>query len=148
MTPDQDWRDYWQHRQEANVASEVQRRYMSLTTTFHNLVFHEVGEAKRLLEWYSSFWPNMPAPPLTKLYDASGYGWMPHLLVARSVLALWALLATAQIMVGSSFDPTTPQAPNFGDPMEDSFKNLPRMYADELVANPEAPRMRRPGSDA
>ena len=159
-TPDQHWWDYWNHHQEDAVASEVQLRRSGvssprygpgLRTTFKHFCEHEVGEAKQLL---APFRPNMHAPPLTDLGAAAQLGWTPELLVARSVLTLWAVLAIYPMLMSANpdlsqeADLTDPRAVASGYALEEVFEKIPGEYADMLLANPQMPRMRRPGSGA
>jgi len=121
MPPNQNWWDYWNHYQEREH-SRPNRTW----PTIGYLCEHEVGEAKQLLA--SLLLATERAPPLSKLEEAHHRGWTPKLLVARSVLTLWALLAMAPLLFGF-IDPTTAAAHAFHVPMDTTFTTLRGDYA-------------------
>ena len=162
MRPNQHWWDYWNHYLDDDVRDALTYRRsgrewfgpdrpgygIGLRANIKYLCEHEVGKAKQLL---APFWPNMHAPPLARswsyLYPAAQLGWTPELLVARSVLTLWALMAISPMVIASAPDPTTEGVPFFSEPMEDSFKKLPSEYVNDVLRNPEL-RLPRPESGA
>ena len=156
IRPDQDWRDYWLLYREANVASQIAYRRsgrewfsperpgygMGLRATVKHLCEFEVPKAKQL---FASFPHNINAPPLNSIFRLvlANDGWTPNLLVARSVLTLWALLAVVPIL-GGTVDPTTSSTMAV-TPMEQQFQLWPAEYSQHVLANPEA-RVPRLGS--
>ena len=153
MRPNQRWWEYWDHYQEDDVRSQIAYRRsgrewvsperpgygMGLRATVKHLCEYEVVKAKQL---FAPLPYNVYAPPLTKLVFAEYHGWTPNLLVARSVLTLWALLAVSPMMLGIP-DPTTENGRAFLVPMDPWFQTLSKKYVANVLTNP-ALRLPRP----
>jgi hypothetical protein len=154
IRPDQDWRDYWLLYREANVASQIAYRRsgrewfsperpgygIGLRATVTHLCEFEVPKAKQLL---AALPDDKRGHSLHSLHAAAQDGWTAELLVARSVLTLWALLAVVPIL-GGTVDPTTSSTMAV-TPMEQQFQLWPAEYSQHVLANPEA-RVPRLGS--
>ena len=136
-SPSQNWWDYWNHYREGGVVHDV-REFRALFGVGVNAnteaVFSEVAQA--MITIFAHTDDGWEAPPLEKLEEAHHHGWTPKLLVARSVLTLWALLAMAPIMHLEPPLGWEAVAAEVSDPMQRTFDTFPGTYSHYVQAHP------------